>query len=180
MQKPIEIASRFSRVAREAVAAARGQRGIFRTLKGEHAEVQMLMLRCARTHATGRSLDRRRQLFARIRRELLAHAQSEQVELYPVLARHELTHSRSDASLLQHREIEALLEELSILRCDSPEWIDRFDALDREVRIHVHEEENLLFPLAARALTPRRIREIDRRFRVEKRRRLRELAVELH
>ncbi len=180
MQKPIEIASQLSRAAREAAAAVLGQRGIFRTLKGEHAELRTLMHRCARTHASGRSLALRRELFQKIRAKLLADLEAEQRELHPVLAQHELTRDRTRQSVARHHRIEVMLQELSLLRCDAPEWIHRFDELVGDATAYMEDEEAELFPLAERALTPERVREIDRRFRMEKIRTLRTLAAALH
>ncbi|MBC7174603.1 MAG: hemerythrin domain-containing protein, partial [Polyangiaceae bacterium] len=132
------------------------------------------------TNTSARGLSIRRDVFATLRSELLAHALSEQQELYSVLEQHELTRSRAEIGERQHREIEALLQELSLLTATSPEWLARFRELEREVLRHIDEEEHQLFRLAERALTPERLHEIDRRFRIEKKRKLRELETTLH
>jgi hypothetical protein len=87
MRSLTELASKAMGAAKAASATLAGYRGIFRTLKREHGEVSVLMMRIA----TDRDRATRAQLFPVIVRELLAHARAEDAAFYAVLADHEST-----------------------------------------------------------------------------------------
>ncbi len=192
MQTPAPLTDLFGRLARAAVATARGDRGIVRTRRAENAAMRRQIAR--RTRAERRAVvasadpmdarrlaaTRRRAFFPKLRAELLAQLHAESIELLPVLGQHEVTRAAASEGAQEARSIEAILDELSLLRYDAPDWPEVFASLARAVDAHTRHQDGRLLPLAARALTPERIREIDRRYRLEKKRRMRSLRETVH
>jgi hemerythrin superfamily protein len=164
----------FARIAGKAgriKATLSGDRGIFRTLKEEHAGLRYLMLQLART--SDREVEVRRRLFERVRTQLLAHTRSEEKELYPILAEHERTRAAVSAAHEEHLEVERQLSALDELGASDPAWLDRFRALMRAFDDHVDGEEDRLFPLAREVIGRTRSREVERRYHHEHGRELR-------
>ncbi|HLU68026.1 MAG TPA: hemerythrin domain-containing protein [Kofleriaceae bacterium] len=159
-----EIAGKAVGAAKAAGAALSGYRGIFRTLKREHGEVSVLLMRIA-TEKDGHA---RARLFPLVTRELLGHARAEDAEFYSVLAEHESTRALVVRLEAEHERIEQLLTELSGLPSASPAWAERFRELQRAVQEHVDVEENQMFPRARRILSPELTEEMDRRYKLEK------------
>lgn len=159
-----ELASKAVGTAKAAGATLAGYRGIFRTLKREHGELSVLMMRVA----TDRDGTARAQLFPIIARELLAHAQAEDAQFYSVLADHESTRAMVVELEAQHERIEILLGELAMTPVTAPDWMIRFRDLQRAVEEHVDQEEHQVFPRARRILSPEVAEEIDHCYRLEK------------
>lgn len=159
-----ELASKAVGMAKAASATLAGYRGIFRTLKREHGEVSVLMMRIA----TDRDGSARAEMFPIIARELLAHAQAEDAEFYTVLADHESTRAMVMQLEADHERIEMLLGELAAIPMSSSGWLIRFRELQRAVQEHVDQEENQVFPRARHILSTELAEEIDHRYQVEK------------
>ena len=164
MRTLTELASKAVGVAKATGAALSGYRGIFRTLKREHGEVSVLIMRVA----TDRDGDARAELFPLIARELLAHARAEDAEFYSILADHESTRGMVMQLEADHERIEMLISELATLPIHSSGWLIRFRELQRAVQEHVDQEENQVFPRARHILSPEMAEEIDHRYRVER------------
>ena len=164
MRTLTELASKAVGIAKAASATVAGYRGIFRTLKREHGEVSVLMMRIA----TDRDGSARAELFPMVVRELLAHAQAEDAEFYTVLADHEATREMVLQLEADHERIETMLGELAAMPMSSSGWLIRFRDLQRAVQEHVDQEENQVFPRARHILSNELADEIDHRYRVEK------------
>jgi hemerythrin superfamily protein len=94
--------------------------GVFAALKLEHAQLGALMAELAGTTADDEDLqERRRELFARIRAELLSHAAAEEVTFYARLKSKPETSAQIDESIDEHQRMEDLVEELDKLGTDS-------------------------------------------------------------
>jgi hemerythrin superfamily protein len=164
MRTLTELASKAVGLAKGASATLSGYRGIFRTLKREHGEVSVLLMRVA----TDRDGEARAQLFPVIVRELLSHAQAEDAEFYTVLADHESTRGMVMELEADHERIEMLIGELASMPMNSSAWLVRFRELQHAVQEHVDQEENQVFPRARHILSPEMAEEIDHRYRIEK------------
>ena len=176
----IDLTSQMSRVAHEAAATVLGQRGILRTLKGEHAEILTLLRGCERTHDNPRGLTKRRSIFEKIRAQLLSHLETEEGELYAALANVSETSGRVERDRRQHATIEGLVERLSLLDSATPAWMESCRELYEACSRHAEEEEDELFPLALRHLGAEELDEMDRRYRRERQQRMMALERELH
>ena len=158
-----EMAGKAVGVAKAATATLAGYRGIFRTLKREHGEVSVMLMRL-----TDKDGEARSRLFPVLARELLTHARAEDSEFYAVLAEHEPTRALVVRLEAEHERIEQLLLELAEMPPTAPAWSELVRELQRAVQEHVDVEENQVFPRARRVLSPEQIEEIDRRYKLEK------------
>lgn len=164
-----ELIAKVHGVARKVASEALGYGGIFSTLQKDHAEVSTLMTRLGQTRASDDEYGaERRELFATIRDELLAHASAEETTFYARLKNRPEILAIIDESIEDHQRIEDLLEELDRLGTDSLIFDSRFKELFATVEHHVAEEENRLFLRAKEALTPKDIDELDEAFKAQK------------
>lgn len=123
---------------------------IFDRLKQDHDAHRRLFVQMAEVESEP---DRLEQLFAEFRIEVTAHAAAEEETLYAtMLARPDL---REDAqhSVAEHKEIDDYLEELGELEFNSEAWRQTFDKMKKRYLHHIEEEEEEMFPDAARELT---------------------------
>lgn len=176
----IDLSSQMNRVAHEAAATVLGQRGILRTLKGEHAEMLTLLRGCERTHDNPRGVTKRRTIFEKIRSQLVSHLETEEQELYAALAMIPEARGRIERDRRQHEAIETLVERLSLLDAATTPWMEACHELYKACSQHVEEEEDELFPLALRHLNAQDLEDMDRRYRRERQHRMTNLERELH
>jgi hemerythrin superfamily protein len=144
---------------KQASQAVRGRTGIYATLSKEHGEVSSLMSELAGTDAD--ETGRRRDLFAKVKTELVAHSKSEDAVLYSALASHPKLRDKIEHSRLEHAEVDQLLDELDDMDIEHQSWMNKFEKLQRSVEHHVHEEENELFPRAREILSADEARSLD-------------------
>jgi len=97
--------------------------------------------------------DGRRELFARLRAEAIAHAAVEERVLYSTLLAQELTRDKAGHSVQEHNEAEAIFAELADMDMSSPGWLRRFRTLADDLLHHMREEEQEVFQLAGKALS---------------------------
>lgn len=152
-------------------AGAPGAR-IFEQLKEEHARVSTMMRRIAGTDDP----EERRDLFADLRKELLAHAKSEEREFYPVFRELDETGDLVEESLEDHADIEQMLDRLRNMDADTEEWSELFEELMLEVEDHFDQEENELFPLAEELIDDETAGRIEERYEKSRQELLRRVA----
>ena len=95
----------------------------------------------------------KRAAFVSLRRLLAVHETAEEEIVHPT-ARRVLPHGESliDARLLEENEAKKILAELENLDIESPEFIAKFDLLERGVLTHAKAEEREEFAQLANAL----------------------------
>lgn len=123
---------------------------IFDRLKQDHDAHRQLL---AKLEDARGEPERREKLFAQFKVEVTAHAAAEEETLYAtMLSRPDL---REDAqhSVSEHKEIDDYLDDLDDIEFDSAEWNETFDKLTKRYLHHIEEEEDEMFPNAARELT---------------------------
>ena len=123
---------------------------IFDRLKQDHDMHRRLFERMAQAEQDPGQLE---QLFAEFRVEVTAHAAAEEETLYAtMLARPDL---REDAqhSVAEHKEIDDYLEEMAEQPFNGPAWRETFAKLKKRYLHHIEEEEEEMFPDAAKELT---------------------------
>ncbi|MBC9034728.1 hemerythrin domain-containing protein [Sphingomonas sp. JC676] len=123
---------------------------IFADLIADHDRQRALMARLAET--SGDSAERR-ELFETLRKELQAHAAAEEESLYAtMLARPDL---REDArhSVSEHKEVDDMLGELVEMEMHSSAWLPKFKEMRHRYTHHIDEEEEEMFPTAAKELS---------------------------
>jgi hemerythrin superfamily protein len=149
---------------------------IFDELRAEHEQLAILLDRIASGGNGG--VDVRRELFPRLRAELIAHGRAEEAELYAALERHDDTSELAAECIDDHRELEELLGRLDAMRLDDDEWPLIFEDLKESVEQHVDDEEGEVFPTAQRTLDADELGGMQARFLARKRDALEDLAAE--
>lgn len=123
---------------------------IFQDLKQDHDRHRELLEKLEET--SGDSEDRR-SLFETLRRELQAHAAAEEESLYATMLG--CPDLREDArhSVSEHKEIDDMLGELVETDMGSGGWLMKFKAMRQRYLHHIDEEEEEMFPAAAKGLS---------------------------
>ena len=136
-------------------------RSIFDGLKQDHDAHRQLFDKMADAKDEP---DRLEKLFEQFKVEVTAHAAAEEETLYAtMLARPDL---REDAqhSVSEHKEIDDYLEELEELSFNGEEWNRVFAQLKKRYLHHIEEEEEEMFPDAAKELTAEEEQKLAARF----------------
>ncbi|MFD1106480.1 hemerythrin domain-containing protein [Sphingobium olei] len=134
---------------------------IFDRLKQDHDSHRQLF---AKMDEAKDDADRLEKLFAQFKVEVKAHAAAEEETLYAtMLARPDL---REDAqhSVSEHKEIEDYLEEMEEQEFNGQDWRETFAQLKKRYLHHIEEEEEEMFPDAAKDLTDEEERTLGERF----------------
>lgn len=99
--------------------------------------------------------DRKKAIARKVITDLSVHAGIEEVAFYPTV-REALpdVDDDIDEDLEEHREAKQRLSDMQGMDPDDPQFDATFNELIQEVRHHVEEEENDLFPRVREALTP--------------------------
>ena len=134
---------------------------IFHRLKQDHDSHRQLFAKMA--DAQGEP-DRLEKLFEQFKVEVKAHAAAEEETLYAtMLARPDL---REDAqhSVSEHKEIEDYLEEMEEQSFNGPEWRETFAQMKKRYLHHIEEEEEEMFPDAAKDMSAQEEEHLGARF----------------
>lgn len=122
---------------------------IFARLKQDHDAHRQLFQKIA----AAKDDEQLEKLFDQLKVEVTAHAAAEEETLYAtMLSRPDL---REDAqhSVSEHKEIDDYFEELADLKFNGDAWRKTFDKLKHRYMHHIDEEEEEMFPDAAKDLT---------------------------
>jgi hemerythrin superfamily protein len=133
---------------------------IFDRLKQDHDAHRQLFEKMAKAQGD----DQLEKLFDQFRVEVTAHAAAEEETLYAtMLSRPDL---REDAqhSVSEHKEIDDYLEELGDLEFNADAWRQTFDKMKKRYLHHIDEEEEEMFPDAAKELTSEEEQKLARVF----------------
>lgn len=126
-----------------------GDVSIFDRLKQDHDSHRQLLDKMDKAESD----DQLEKLFDQFKVEVTAHAAAEEESLYAtMLSRPDL---REDAqhSVSEHKEIEDYLEELGDFKFNSDSWRKTFETMKDRYLHHIDEEEEEMFPGAAKELT---------------------------
>lgn len=166
------IATNGVGIAGGVAARARGLTGVFNKLAQQHREVATLLNRLQNEEDP----DRRAELWATVRRELLSHERAELGTVYPVLEEYAATVDVSERHADDAIELESAIAELEVAGPSSSSWPSALQRLAEMVQHHVDEEEHDFFPRAQQALSRRMIDDLEAQFLAAKERILEELA----
>ena len=92
--------------------------------------------------ATTEKSERREQLFARLRKELEAHTLIEEDIFYPWIEKLLGLKDLVEQSFEEHAGFEAILQEISEMRTNKDDWLEKIDELKDVVQRHVRMEED--------------------------------------
>lgn len=123
---------------------------IFEELKRDHDRQRDLLAKIAET--SGNS-EERRTLFEELRIELQAHAAAEEESLYATMLATPDLRDEARHSVSEHKEVDDLLGELVEMEMSSSGWLTRFKTMRDRYLHHIEEEEEEMFPAAAKELS---------------------------
>jgi iron-sulfur cluster repair protein YtfE (RIC family) len=149
---------------------------IFEELKNDHDCQRKMLAQIGET--TGAS-EERKSLFEALRTELQAHAAAEEESLYATMLG--MPDLREDArhSVSEHKEVDDMLGELVEMDMGSGGWLIKFKSMRDRYLHHIDEEEEEMFPTAAKGLSKDAEERIAKVFEKRKPRELERAAHEL-
>ena len=133
--------------------------GAIQLLKDDHKTVEDLFKRYE--EAGEGAVEEKRTIRDRVVKELSIHAHIEEVVFYPATkeARGE-TEDLVREALEEHAEAKQALRQLSALEPDDPQFEQVMTQLIKDVRHHVDEEENEMFPKVNEALSSQELSDL--------------------
>lgn len=123
---------------------------IFQDLKADHDNHREMLARLSESRAGSED---RRTLFDALRKELQAHAAAEEESLYATMLACPELRDEARHSVSEHKEIDDFLGELLDTDMTSPAWLTKFKEMRHRYLHHIDEEEEEMFPSAAKALS---------------------------
>lgn len=123
-------------------------RSVFEVLKEDHRHVEQLFEQAR----SAPDVESRKEVADRIIAELVRHAVAEEQYLYPAVREH-LGDERADEEIREHAAAEQTMKDIERLKADDPELEAKLTVLETEVRQHVAEEEDEVFPALAERLS---------------------------
>ncbi|KHK90560.1 hemerythrin domain-containing protein [Novosphingobium malaysiense] len=123
---------------------------IFKDLKSDHDQHRKLLEELGETHG---DTPERRQLFEQLRKELQAHAAAEEESLYATMLACPELRDEARHSVSEHKEIDDFLGELIETDMSSSAWLTKFKEMRHRYLHHIDEEEEDMFPAAAKTLS---------------------------
>ncbi|MQA87008.1 MAG: hemerythrin domain-containing protein [Streptosporangiales bacterium] len=141
---------------------AQHDRSVIQLLIDDHREVEQIFAQLESISAS--SHDERRRLTDQAIIELVRHSVAEEEYLYPA-ARQYIPNGEEivESELSDHRRAERVMKKLEHTDPGEPRFGDLLDRLLRDVRKHVHDEENELFPRLTRHTDEKALVELGRR-----------------
>lgn len=135
-----------------------GGSGIFARLSKEHGEITAMLGRVA---ASGQDSDARREVYPKLRHDLLSHVRAEEKEIYSALRDIPELTEKMKHSVEEHHEIERAVAELDRTSMSDERWTEIARGLMKTVQEHVREEEGDIFPVGKKAFGEGRAEELE-------------------
>lgn len=155
-----EIASKGAGTLGAATAMANGLQGVFVRLTKEHkAAIKLLKSALASDGA-----DKRADLWAKVRRELLSHESAERTVVYPAFGDIVVTDEHEHDA----QELESLIAEVDAQAVDSDGWAQCLEQLQLAVETHAEQEETEYFPQMQGMFGKQAAKDIEARYEREK------------
>jgi hemerythrin superfamily protein len=142
-------------------------------LKKDHQRVKQLFVQGQETE----DKKRQKQIFKEIKAELEMHARIEETIFYPAMEEHEELKDMVLESLEEHRQMKAILRELSRLSPSSEKFKPKFKVLRDDVEHHAEEEEEgKMFPKIAKLIDSTELEQLGEELEAAKQKRLRKAS----
>ncbi|WP_404480351.1 hemerythrin domain-containing protein [Novosphingobium sp. BL-52-GroH] len=123
---------------------------IFEDLKADHDKHRIMLEQLGETKGDS---EERRELFEKLRKELQAHAAAEEESLYATMLATPELRDEARHSVSEHKEIDDFLGELFEIDMSSSAWLVKFKEMRHRYLHHIDEEEEEMFPSAAKTLS---------------------------
>lgn len=131
----------------------------FASLVEDHKKVKGIIEQLLATSATAKKT--RQDLLGSLKKELESHEALEEKLLYPALKQQKPTHDMALEAYLEHHVVDVLLDELESLDFQDEAWKAKLRVLQENLLHHIREEEEQLFPKAAKTLDEGQLNHIE-------------------
>lgn len=140
---------------------------VYQILLRDHQTIQQIFSEIEKTNVG--EAERRELLFNTLRGKLEAHEILEETVFYPEIDKFPIAGELVNLAFEEHAEFDAILQEISELPVDKPEWLERVAELKDLVQQHIINEETRLFPAARKELPDNRAEQLGRKIEELKR-----------
>ncbi|MFI7611602.1 hemerythrin domain-containing protein [Nonomuraea terrae] len=135
------------------------QQDVIAVLVTDHREVEEMFTQLEQMSGDGG--ERAKTLAEKVVIELVRHSVAEEAYLYPAAREHiEGGDAIVDEEIAEHAEAEETMKQLERLQPGDAEFWPTMERLMREIRHHIQEEENDLFPRLRQACTQEQLVEL--------------------
>ncbi|GHD87536.1 hemerythrin domain-containing protein [Streptomyces naganishii] len=139
---------------------------VIHELTTDHREVEEIF---AQIEALPIGDKRRKDLADQATIELVRHSVAEEMHLYPAVRRHLPDGDAiADREIQDHSEAEQTMKDLEGCEADDPQFDQLMSRLMREIREHVTDEEQNLFPRLRQAASPEDLEKLGEKVRSAK------------
>ncbi|WP_282032302.1 hemerythrin domain-containing protein [Winogradskyella eximia] len=115
------------------------------------------------TETTGNS-DERKEIFKKLKKELVLHANAEERHFYKPLIPSDMMQEHARHGIAEHHEIDELIEQLEDTEMDSSAWLKIAKDLKHKVEHHLEDEEHTFFQLSGKILTDKQKEELATKY----------------
>lgn len=122
---------------------------IYKDLKADHDKQRGMLAELASLQG---DTEKRRDLFEAFRLEVQSHAAAEEESLYATMLGDPDLRDDARHSVSEHKEVDDLMGEMMDLDFGSDEWNAKFFHMRHRYEHHIDEEEEEMFPAAAKEL----------------------------
>jgi len=123
---------------------------IFESIRSDHDTQRTLIDLVSKTEGDSEG---RNELWAKLKRELEAHAAAEERYFYVPLMENDMTQDAARHSVAEHKELDDFIERLDEYDMSGSQWLQTARELGERLVHHLDEEEVEVFPVAGKALT---------------------------
>jgi alcohol dehydrogenase len=133
---------------------------VYQILMQDHRTVEQLFIDIEQTD--DREVERREQLFGKLRVALEDHTVVEENLFYPEIDKYPAIKELIAEAFDEHAEFEQTLQQISELPTDKADWLEMIKRLEEVVQEHVRKEEDKMFSAARKELDESRAEELGR------------------
>jgi iron-sulfur cluster repair protein YtfE (RIC family) len=130
----------------------------FQILKKDHKKAKSIISELLGTSNAAKA--QRRELLAQLKEELKLHEKIEETLLYPSVESKKATKELALEAYEEHHLIDVLLEEMEDTSVTDEHWKAKLTVLQANLEHHIQEEEDVLFPKAAKELGEENLEEM--------------------
>ena len=122
-------------------------------LKADHRKVEELFKKILKPNT---SFENQRKLFDELKESLTLHAKTEEKFLYPQMEKTKEAHDLTLEAYEEHNMVKILLKEIPLVS-EKDVWEAKVVVLQEQVKHHVEEEEEELFPIVEKKFSPKEL-----------------------
>jgi iron-sulfur cluster repair protein YtfE (RIC family) len=126
-------------------------------LKKDHKKVKEILEEIMQT--TDKATKKRQSLFEKLAEELSLHEHIEETLFYPTV-KNKKTKDLILESYQEHHFVDKILEELKETEVNDETWIAKLKVLAENVKHHIKEEEQSLFPMVQKIMNKNELKEL--------------------